>query len=211
MATDESNEQLAAEPQLEKLGHLIRYLAAFARNPIESIKNVPDWDWQALVVFYIVMAAVCGALRGLLSGHITQFFSGLIVTPVMSVISATLVTGMVYYTLVFFFDREPHPRRIFTLILLAAVPAMALSIISHWVPFITLVGLFLSGLLLVVGVSENFNVDRKRFGKIVAAVYLAYFLFWIYSSWHFRSEKEKYKSNLTTPASLEVIKQELNR
>ncbi len=209
MAMDEKSEQMASEPELEKLGHLVRYLSGFIRNPIVSIQKVPDWDWQALVVFYIIMAAGCGALRGLLSGHITQFISGLIVAPIMSVISATLVTGMVYYVLVFFFDREPLIRRIFTLVLLAAVPAMALSIVSHWLPVITLAGLFLSGLLLVEGVAGNFNVDRKRFGKMVAAIYLVYLLFWLYSSWHFQHEKDKYKSNLTTPASLQVLKQEL--
>ena len=201
-------EQHQDEPQLEKLGHLARYLVEYARNPMQKIKTVPDWDWPALVVFYITAAAICGMLRGVLIGHITEVFSGLIVTPIMSVFTAALVTALVYYTLVFLFDRDSSLRRIFTLVMLAALPTMILSIVSHWASIITLIGLLLSGILLVVGVSANFRVDQKKLGKLVAAIFLAYFLFWIYSSWHFRIEKEKYKNNLTTPASRELLEQE---
>ncbi len=202
-------EQHQDEPQLEKLGHLVRYLTEFARHPVQKIKDVPDWDWPALVIFYVAAAATCGVLRGILIRHITEVFSGLIVTPIMSVFSAVLVTGLIYYTLVFFFDRDSSLRRIFSLVLLAALPTMILSIVSHWASIITIIGLFLSGLLLVVGVSGNFNIDRKKFGKIIAAIFVAYFLFWIYSSWHFRIEKEKYKNRLTTPASRQILEQEL--
>ncbi len=164
-----------------------------------------------LVVFYSGAAAACGFIGGVLSTHIAQMFSGLIFMPIMWLIAGFIASGLIYYTLTFFFHRTPPFRQISTVVVYASMPAIVLSIVSRWVPVISVVGLLISGLLLIVGISENFQVNRLRVAKFVGALYVLYLGFFIYNSIKFQAEKEKYKSSIATPDSRELLKHEFDQ
>jgi hypothetical protein len=195
----------------EKLEQMRRDFITYLMNPVEFIKHVPNWDWMMLISFYVVFAATCGVAGGIVSTHFKLIFVGLIFTPIISLFTAAVVTGALYFTLIFFFHREPPLHQVFTIIMFSAFPTMVLMIVSHWVPPIIVVGLLVSGLLLIVGVTENVQIDRKKFAKLVGAVYVVYLAFWTYSTIHFQSEKEKYKNSITTPETRDVLKQEFEK
>ncbi len=196
-------------PRHDKFGEALEFLKRYLKNPVETMRRLPDWDWPMLLIFYSSLAGICGLAGGALSRHFTQMISGAIVFPITSTVGAFIATGFLYYTFAFFFHREVAIKTIFTIVILSLLPFLALSVISAWLMPLNVLGFFISGLLLVVGLAENTHVDRRRIFKLVAIIYLIYVVFWIFNTINSRTEKEKYKDR-SSPEAIETLKKEMN-
>ena len=62
---------------------------------------------------------------------------------------------------------------------LASIPFYIFQIASEYFPPVTLVGFGFTSLLCVVGLSENFKVDRKRAYQIAIFLYLLVLATWL--------------------------------
>lgn len=158
---------------------IIQFLIEFAKNPVQSISLLPDWNWTSLFLLQIVIAFLSGFLAGLIkwSGYAVLF--GIIIMPIVSTIAALLLALLLYYYFELFEKRTENFRRIFTLVILSSLPFYVFQILSeHFAP-ITLVGFAFTSLLGVVGLTENFTVDKKRAYKIVGFLFGLVVVAWI--------------------------------
>ncbi len=195
-------------PPPDHVREALDFLKRYLKNPVSTMSALPNWEWPMLLGFYASLAGICGLSGGILSRHISHIISGAIIFPISATVGAFVATGVIYYTFTFFFHREIEIKKLFTIVILALLPFLALSILSNWLLPLNLLGFFISGILLVVGLSENTQVDRRRIFKLVGAIYLVYVAFWIFNSISMRTEKEKYK-DLASPDAIETIKKEM--
>lgn len=76
-------------------------------------------------------------------------------------------------------------------------------------PLLTLLGILVTGILLIVGFVENLQVPKKPLIKIMMGLFAIYFIFWIISSIEINREQEHLKSK-ALPESLDILQKELD-
>lgn len=197
-------------PYRSQIREVIDFLTHYIKNPVQTIRKLPNWDWPQLLFFYTATAATCGLISGLISLKIGKILSGLIVFPISATIGATLFSGFLYYIFIYLFKREQPFKLIFTIVALSALPYFVIYNLATIVAPIKLIGLAGSALLLIIGLSENTSVEKSKIIKFIVTLYLVCFIFWMFDAIRFRNETQKYKS-LATPESFEKLNQEFSK
>lgn len=158
---------------------IIQFLIEFVKNPIQNISLLPDWNWTSLFILQIVLAVLSGALAGLIKMAFYAVAFGIIIMPVVSTIAALLLALFLYYYFQFFEKRTEDFRRIFTLVILSSLPFYIFQILSEYFAPVTLIGFAFTALLAVVGLTENFNVQKKRSYQIVGILFALVISAWL--------------------------------
>ena len=156
-------------------------LKNFIRNPIVGMKNLPDWSYQKLLVIYTLIAVVSGALAGIISLNFFGFLSGIILLPIISLITIGVSSLFFHYTFLIFLNREVPFRQLLTVIAFANIPFFIFQTLSGIVPPISLIAFAISAFLLIVGFVENFQMPRQFVVRMVGAMYILFFLVWAFS------------------------------
>ena len=156
-------------------------LTNYIKNPVSEIKTLPQWNWQSILFAQIILTAATGALAGLLSKSILSILSGIILFPILTMITLGVSSVFFYYTFQIFSEKQIPFSRLFHLVFLANIPLFIFQIISNYLPPVTLVGLLFTAFLLVVGLTENFSLNKKLVIKIISALYVLFFMVWIWS------------------------------
>lgn len=158
--------------------HLLRFL----RHPLEEIQTLPDWDWQKLITFQILLSTATGTIGGFTEKKIIfSIFFGFFISPIIIFISIAMATLFFYYAFQIFIKRNVGGRRLFTLILFANIPLIFFRIVSAYFPPITLFGLAFAAALLVIGFVLHFQVEKKKALQLVGGLYALFFVTWLYS------------------------------
>lgn len=156
-------------------------LLQFLRHPLVQMKQMPDWTWKRLFLVLIIIASGTGGLAGFLEKKIIlSIIAGLILTPILTAIQITVASVFFYYLFQIFADKTVSFRQLFTVVLFAFIPQLVLNIAVGYVPPIALVGMLFTALLLIVGFVENFQLSRKLVLRMVAILYVIFFLIWIW-------------------------------
>jgi hypothetical protein len=192
-----------------RIKEVLSFLPAYLKNPLEGIKHVPSWDWWTVIILEILLGAICGALSGVVSRHILAIFGGLIVEPITSLLVSVVVSGIMYYACLFLLKTELDFKRVFIVVVLAKLPAEILSVISPVAKPITLLGIVATTVLLIVGFTENFMLDKKKVSQIVGTLAGVLILFWFYSLVT-EISSTRIKVQDYTPESLDQIHKELS-
>lgn len=154
------------------------YLLQFIKNPAEKIKHLPHWSWTSLFILQITLSIVSGVLSGLLKLNDYRVLFGLILMPVVSTVAALLLSTFFYYYFQFFENRTESFRKILTLVILASIPFFIFQILSEYFRVVSLIGFAFTSLLAIIGLKENFRVEKKRAIILVAILFvLALFTF----------------------------------
>lgn len=155
-----------------------RYLINFIKHPMVGIARLPEWSWSRLFWVQFCCAALAGFLAGLTKVNFFGVMGGLILTPIISTIMVILLTALLYYYFQVFEKRTASPLKLFTLAVFSSLPFFVLQILSGLVPPITLVGFAFSSVLLAVGLSENFMVEKRRATRLAAVLFGVVALLW---------------------------------
>jgi hypothetical protein len=158
------------------------YFSLFVRNPLKEIRTLPNWEWQTLIFVNGALGAACGSLNGLFSGNFLWLFLGLIVFPITFIVADIIISGFFYYFFLFVTNKDLPFKSIFTLLTLANIPFLALYIISPLASPLTLIGVAISGILLIVGFVDNFQLPKKIVVRLVAVMFGIHFLMWIWGT-----------------------------
>lgn len=158
---------------------LVRFLIEFIKQPLQKISQLPDWNWASLFVFHILLSIVSGVLAGLLKFNFYRVAAGIFLMPIVSTVCALMMTLFLYYYFQFFEKKTENFRKLFTLVVLASIPFYLFQILSEYFSPISLVGFAFTSLLGVVGLCDNFRVDRKRAYQIVGVLFGLVVLVWI--------------------------------
>lgn len=158
---------------------LLRFLIEFVKHPIQKISELPDWNWPSLLVVHIVLSIVSGVLAGLLKLNFYRVAFGLLLMPLVSTVSVLLMSLFLYYYFQFFENRIENFRKIFTLVVLSSIPFYLFQIISEYFSAISLIGFAFASLLSIVGLCDNFRVEKKRAYQLVGLIFGIVVIAWI--------------------------------
>lgn len=158
---------------------LLRFLIEFIKHPIQKISTLPDWNWPSLLVVHLVLSIVSGVLAGLLKFNFYRVAAGLLLMPIVSTVSVFMMSLFLYYYFQFFENKVENFRKIFTLVVLSSIPFYLFQVISEYFSAISLIGFAFASLLSIVGLCDNFRVERIRAYRVVGIVFALVVIAWL--------------------------------
>ncbi|WII71954.1 YIP1 family protein [Bdellovibrio sp. 22V] len=165
----------------EPAKEVFRYIINYLRHPIEKIKTLPDWSWSTLIITLIVISMTSGVLTGLVPPNFFRIVGGIVISPIVGVVTTFIGALFIYYYFQVFEKRTCSMRKIFTLILFANIPFFAFQVGSEMIPPITLVGFAFTALLMAVGLTENFQMQKRRALRLVTILFAIVFIIWLWN------------------------------
>lgn len=164
-----------------ELKNLFQYLFEFVKNPVQKIKTLPDWNWPTVFATQLTIAIVSGLLSSLFKLDFNFWFIAktIFLMPIITTLMAFLLTFFIFYYFQFFENRTEGFRKILILVILASIPFFIFQIASVYFAPITLIGFGFTSLLAIVGLTENFNVERNRAYVIVGILFLIVLVTWV--------------------------------
>lgn len=168
-------------PTTETAKEVFQYILNYLRHPVEKIKTLPDWNWAVLLITIVVISMVSGVVSGLVPPNFFRIMGGIIISPLVGLVTAGIGSLFIYYYFQVFEKRTCSLRKIFTLILLANIPFFIFQILSELLPPITLVGFAFTALLLAVGLTENFQMEKRRALRLVTILFAIVFIIWLWN------------------------------
>ena len=156
------------------------FILEFLKNPIQNISRLPNWSWKKTVVINVLLSVTAGTLNGLIPPNIYNIAFGLLFMPLITLLLTHILSGFFYYYFQVFEKRSVDFLNLLRMVVLANVPFLILHSLTSLLPPLTLLGLAFSALLLVVGLTESFSLDRNRAIKLVSALYVMVFIVWLW-------------------------------
>ncbi len=157
------------------------YLLRFAMNPIQEIKALPHWGYKHLFLVHLILSIASGVLAGLVTLNYLNVLFGIFLLPVISIVMILILTAFFYYYFQVFERRTVPMQSLLTLIIFANWPFFIFQIGSHYLPPLTLLGFAFTGLLLVVGLTKNFQLEKKKSIRLVLILFSVIFLVWLWN------------------------------
>ena len=155
------------------------FLIWFFQNPIEQIKKIPDWSLRNLLIVHFVFSIFSGLLAGIVSFNKWNVLFGVLLFPFISMVLTLVLSTFFYYYFQVFEKKTVSFLRLLSLIVFANFPFFILQIGSNYLPPISIVGLLFSGMLIIVGLTENFQMQKKRSIRLVGIIWMLILLVWI--------------------------------
>ena len=187
---------------------ILQYLKNFFKNPIQTVRFIPNWNWQTIIFFQASIASISGGLSGIVSGSISKIILGFIFIPITTLITVTAVSGFFYYFFMFVLRRQVDFKQLFSLLVIANIPFMILYILSPLVHPLIIIGLAATGILLIVGFIDYFALPKKSIIKVIVSMFLVYTLLWIIATID-RTNTQSIREINTTQESLDILEKEL--
>lgn len=153
-------------------------LKRFLSDPIGMMRVPMRLTWSAAISLQAGCAILSGVVAGAFAQSFGDFLAGLLIFPIASVAIGVLFSLYFYYLFSLFFSTFLDFRRLHSIVVVSTVPYFALHSISGFLAPIDLIGFALTSLLLVVGLVEQFNLEKRMVMKVVGALYTVFFLVW---------------------------------
>ena len=167
-------------PVAESLKKDLQMILQFLKNPLEGMRIRLEWSWKKTIVMHAALSVVAGVLNGLLSSNIYHIVYGLIFLPLITFVTSHLLAGFFYYYFQVFEKRTLDFLELLHMVVLTNIPYLALHTLTGLLPPLTLLGLAFSGMLMVVGLTDNFRLEKKRAIKLVATLVVMIFAVWLW-------------------------------
>lgn len=159
----------------------VRVFIRYIQNPVREIRSLPDWSWRNFLIFHLAITAATGTLTGVLRAQVLSVLYGAIVGPLLTGVTLAVASLFFYFYFQVFAGQTLSFRRISLIVFFANIPFFIFQMVAHWFPPISLIGLAFAGLILIVGFTDNFKLDRKLVTKMVATVYILFLILWVWS------------------------------
>lgn len=157
----------------------IDYLKRFVVHPSTEIARLPQWTLPRLLLVHALLALLSGVLAGLVPPSFWRILQGLILFPVLVSVLGALLSAFFYYYFQLFERRTVSFLKLLTLVYFANWPFFLFHIPAAYFPPSDLLGLAMSAMLLMIGLSENFQLEKKRSVRLVGALFALLFLLWL--------------------------------
>jgi hypothetical protein len=192
-----------------KLREDVLTLPHFLRNPVQGMRNLPNWDWPTLLILPPAFALACGMLKNLIDRDLIGFFLDIVVSPVASVVVTGLIAAWFFYGFKFVFHLEVPFRSIYTHVVFAAIPTQLTNIGTKYLPPVNVLGLAASIYLLHTGFTHSYQLDSRKLKKLFIALFSIYCLWWAAQIFKATYRHDGMRSK-ALPESLDILEKELN-
>lgn len=173
------------------------------------MRTLPDWEWPEMLILQGAFAAACALIGNIIDRNILAMITGIVIAPLANLIATGIGAGFFYYSFKFFFQREIPFRQIYLTLVFATVPLLIVNIVAQIIPPIVLIGCVAMMMLLYIGFTDNFHLERARIKKLLIGLTLLYVLFWALALVRTTSRHQGMRLK-ATPESLDILEKELN-
>lgn len=204
--------------RLREAGNLLIH---FARNPVQGMRNLPQWDWPFLLVCQSIAAAACGFAAGVVGLRPLDAIVGLFFSPISNLIASGILAGFFYYVFGFFLHRPATYHAIYTHITFAQLPALVLMAVApvmrHFVrgpaadtavSFLMLVGFAATAMLLLVGFVDNLKQERRTMVRLLVGLLAFFTISWVVNAIQNRRQTESLRQDFHEK-TLDILENEL--
>lgn len=160
------------------LDEVFSSLIRFFKNPVQFMKNIPEWDWKTLIFIQLIASLISGVISSLINLNVWRILQGILVIPPVSLITAGISSLFLYYSFLFLTQKNLPIKDIFTLVILSNIPFFIFHTLSPFFSPITIIGFLFSALLLIIGLVERFQMPRPLVMKIVGSIWFIYLIIW---------------------------------
>ncbi|HEY8269630.1 MAG TPA: Yip1 family protein [Pseudobdellovibrionaceae bacterium] len=166
-------------PPEQRVKNILKYILQFLKHPLHEIAHLPDWSWKTLAWIQVICAMISGFAAGLTKPGFFSILAGLIVTPFIAMLMVLVLTAFLYYYFQVFEKRTVPASKLFALAVLSSIPFFILQIGSSLLPPITLIGFGFSTMLIAVGLTENFQMEKYRAIRLSIVLFTIVLLVWV--------------------------------
>lgn len=166
------------------LRELPRVLIGMLKDPLGTVRRPLDFSWPLIFVLLAGSALVSGAIAGAITHNFLDFIIGVFVFPITSIVSAVVFGFFIYYFFSLFQSTFLDFRRLMSLVAVAVVPYFLFHSVSGYISPIDLLGFAFTCVLLIVGLVEQFGLERRLCSRLVAGLGLLYLVVWTLSQIH---------------------------
>lgn len=159
----------------------IVFLIWFFKNPLEQIKKLPDWSLRNLLIVHFLFSIFSGFLAGAVSLNKWNIFFGILIFPFISLVLTVVLSTFFYYYFQVFERRTVSFLRLLTIVIFANFPFFILQIASNYISSVSIIGLLFTGMLIIVGLTENLKMSKKRALRLVGVIWFIILLVWIWN------------------------------
>lgn len=181
------------------LKEIFFHLRKFAIHPIQEIKHLPDWNWTRVLTLQIILSLVSGLLSALVRTEFStwKLLQAVVFFPFISTITGLVLASFFYYYFQVFEKRTVSFIKLAIVVFLSTTVFYLFHSIAGLLIFFDILGMFFTGILLVVGLTENFQMPRKNSIRLVSILLVLIFSVWITGQIH--------NSRLSTTGTAEPI------
>lgn len=183
-------------------------LPRFFKNPVEGMRNLPDWEWPETLILHAIFASCCAVLSNLIERNYLGIITGIVIAPIVCLLLSFILAGLFYYTFFFWFDRELPLRKLYIHIVYASIPTLIVSTVAFMLPPLMLVGAAASCALLYVGFVENFQIPPKQLRHFLIGLMALYAIYWLVTLIMYSTQTKSVRQR-ATPESLDILEREL--
>lgn len=196
----------------EQSREIIFFLPDFFRKPVDKMKLLPKWDWGKVIFLHVAFGAATGFIRGLIELRLVAGIFGAI-SSIFSVIAIGVIgTALVYFFILFLFNRKEDLLKIYTSVVLASLPLLALRILGAFEALgapAGLLGFALMCMLMTVSLVEVFRIPRNHVVKGMSGLFAIGFIVWVAAVIRLTSDDNE-KGPQITPETIDVLKKEFS-
>lgn len=174
----EVNPEYQTTPKQNRLQELPGLLWRLIHNPAATMREPLRLSWPAALSLQAGAAMISGALVGLFSGNIWDLLIGVIIFPVTSVLAGIIFALFLFQFFSIFKTTLLDFQRVYSVVVLSTLPYYFVHILAGIVSPLDLLGFALTTILLIVGLVEQFGMDRRSVIKVMVGIYLLFFLAW---------------------------------
>lgn len=157
----------------------VHTLRSFFRHPLEEVARIPDWSIQRTLLTQASLAAFSGMLAGLFPPGMWRIIQGMILFPFLVTVMGALFATFFYYYFQIFERRTVSYAKLLTLIAFCSFPFFLFHVASALFPPSDLFGLGMMSILLVIGLTENFALEKRRSIRLIGVVFGLLFVIWL--------------------------------
>ncbi len=157
---------------------IINFFKVYFTNPIQGMKQCPDWQWPTLFSIQLFVSIFLGIISDIVTPKALTLVPKVIIFPFSTFLTCFFGACFFYFLFLFLYNRQLSFHRIYTLLFLALIPFLILRILSSLIAPINLIGFAITLIFLTVGFVESFLLPKKSIIKLFSALFAAYFVVW---------------------------------
>lgn len=184
---------------IEFLKDDLHFIVEFLKNPIQRISHLPEWSWKKTIFLNAGLSVFAGVLNGLIGTNHYQIAFGILFLPVITFMMTHVLAGFFYYYFQVFEKRTVDFLSLLKMIFMSNIPFLIVHTLTSVLPPLTFVGLAFAGMILVVGLTDYFRLEKKRAVKLVVVLYAMVLLVWIWDRLDTRRLGRSISTSLESP------------
>lgn len=161
---------------------ILHYLKGFIKNPLKEIGSLPDWTWNRILLMQILLSMISGFLAAIVSLNFGtwKLANGLIVFPFVATIIGLILASFFYYYFQVFEKTTVSFQKLSTMIFLSNTLFYLFHVVSGHFAFADILGMAFTGMLITVGLTENFQMQKRRALRLVGVLFFLIFIIWVF-------------------------------